>query len=242
MIYDAEIYTDGACSGNPGPGGWGAIIALHPSAQVVELGGSGQSTTNNRMEIQAIIAAMHEISSHKGVKTVVVYTDSTYAVRGINEWIHGWRRNGWQTAQGKPVENQDLWRSFDQAVAAAKQGRQIEWQIVPGHAGIAGNERADTIAVAFSQGTPIDLYRGPAAKYTTDLTPPSSLELSKAKKKKKRAPKQGYYLSLVGGTIHRDSSWKECEARVKGVTGAKFKKVANEAEEKEMLKKWGFFR
>jgi ribonuclease HI len=132
-----EIWTDGACSGNPGPGGWGAVIRRN--GETVEMHGGEPATTNNRMELMAAIMALE--SAPKG-STVVLHTDSQYMKDGLNKWIHGWKRNGWRTADRKPVKNQELWQRLD----LANQQHKVEWRWVRGHAGDAGNERADALA------------------------------------------------------------------------------------------------
>ena len=132
-----EIFTDGACSGNPGPGGWGALLR-HGGAEK-EMCGGEEATTNNRMELTAAIRALEALERPAGV---VLYTDSTYVKDGITRWIDGWKRKGWKTAAGKPVKNVDLWRRLDAALA----GHAVEWRWVRGHAGHPGNERADALA------------------------------------------------------------------------------------------------
>ncbi|MGD9784379.1 MAG: ribonuclease HI [Hyphomicrobiaceae bacterium] len=133
------IYTDGACSGNPGPGGWGAILMSGPHRK--ELNGGEADTTNNRMELMAAIAALEQL---KRASQVELHTDSAYLKNGITQWIHGWKRNGWRTADKKPVKNADLWQRLD----AARQRHEIEWHWVKGHAGHPENERADELARA----------------------------------------------------------------------------------------------
>ena len=128
-----EIYTDGACKGNPGVGGWGAI--LRSGGKEKELFGGAPNTTNNRMEMQAVIEALRALSRSCDA---VVFTDSSYVQKGISEWIHGWKRNGWKTAD----KNADLWQTLDQLAA----GHKIEWRWVKGHAGHPENERADQLA------------------------------------------------------------------------------------------------
>lgn len=131
------IYTDGACKGNPGPGGWGAWLRSGQHAK--ELSGGENPTTNQRMELTAAIEALRAL---KGPSDVVLYTDSTYVLKGITEWIKGWKRNGWVNSAKKPVANADLWRALDEAAAP----HSIDWRWVKGHAGDEGNERADTLA------------------------------------------------------------------------------------------------
>ena len=131
------IYTDGACKGNPGPGGWGAW--LHSNGHDKELCGGEANTTNNRMELTAVIEAL---ASLKRSCEVALYTDSEYVRKGITEWIHGWKQRGWKTADRKPVKNAELWQRLE-ALAAL---HRIEWHWVKGHAGDPGNERADALA------------------------------------------------------------------------------------------------
>jgi ribonuclease HI len=131
------IYTDGACKGNPGPGGWGAW--LKSAAHEKELWGGEKLTTNNRMELTAVIESL---SALKRTSRVALHTDSEYVRQGITTWIHGWKKRGWKTADHKPVKNIDLWQRLD-ALAAL---HQIEWHWVKGHAGDPGNERADALA------------------------------------------------------------------------------------------------
>ena len=131
------IHTDGACSGNPGPGGWGAI--LHWKGHEKELSGAEAETTNNRMELMAAIAALEALKRRSSVRLV---TDSTYVRDGVTKWIHGWKRNGWKTAAKKPVKNDDLWKRLD-AIASK---HDVSWEWVKGHAGHPENERADQLA------------------------------------------------------------------------------------------------
>src|SRR5271156_5629559 len=165
-ISSILIFTDGACSGNPGPGGWGSIVTL-PDGKVHELGGGVRDTTNNRMEMVAAIRAlaMLELSAQS---PIVLYTDSTYVIRGITQWIWGWRSRGWKNAEGKDVANRELWEELSRQVARLKPST-IEWKYVRGHAGFPGNERCDQIAVSFATGQPEQLYVGPLDGYFVDL-------------------------------------------------------------------------
>jgi ribonuclease HI len=140
------IYTDGACSGNPGRGGWGTVIYF-TDGSVHEMGGSDPQTTNNRMEMQAAIAALEFVATQKLAIPIPLYTDSEYLKNGITKWINGWKKKGWITSTGKPVLNQDLWEALDRL-----NSKQIDWRYVRGHAGNTGNERCDAIARGFSQG------------------------------------------------------------------------------------------
>ena len=132
-----EIFTDGACSGNPGPGGWGAILRCGDADK--ELSGGEEQTTNNRMELMAAIAALEAL---KRPSTVVLTTDSTYVRDGIAKWINNWKKNGWKTAAKKPVKNEDLWRRLD----AARTPHDVDWRWIKGHTGHAENERCDELA------------------------------------------------------------------------------------------------
>ncbi|MDO8959897.1 MAG: ribonuclease HI [Rhodocyclaceae bacterium] len=137
MTEIVDIYTDGACSGNPGPGGWGALLRCNGSEK--ELSGYAPATTNNRMELMAVIEALRSLKRPVAAR---VHTDSQYVQKGISEWIHGWKRRGWKTADRQPVKNVDLWQALD----AATVGHKIEWLWVRGHAGHIENERVDELA------------------------------------------------------------------------------------------------
>jgi ribonuclease HI len=132
-----EIYADGACRGNPGPGGWGAV--LREGGRERELRGFEPATTNNRMELTAVIRALEALGPGARVRA---YTDSQYVQKGISVWIHDWKRRGWRTADKKPVKNQDLWMRLDELA----RGHHVEWHWVKGHAGHPENERADALA------------------------------------------------------------------------------------------------
>jgi ribonuclease HI len=134
------IYTDGACKGNPGPGGWGALLRAADGAEK-ELCGGELDTTNNRMEMMAVIEAL---SALKRPCHVILFVDSQYVLKGMTEWLHGWKAKGWRTAAKQPVKNVDLWQRLDALVHQSE--HRIEWQWVKGHAGDPGNERADALA------------------------------------------------------------------------------------------------
>ena len=138
-----EIYTDGACRGNPGPGGWAAVLTA--GGREKEISGAELLTTNNRMELQAVIEALQALKRPLAVR---LYTDSQYVRRGILEWLPQWKARGWKTADRKPVKNQDLWQQLELAAARHR----IEWHWVPGHAGVPGNERCDALANAAIDG------------------------------------------------------------------------------------------
>ena len=139
VLTEVVIYTDGACKGNPGPGGWGVLLRAGELEK--ELFGGELGTTNNRMELMAVIQAL---SALKRPCRVQLYLDSQYVRQGITSWIHGWKKKGWRTAGGQPVKNAELWRRLDELAHGA--GHQIDWHWVRGHAGDPGNERADALA------------------------------------------------------------------------------------------------
>lgn len=163
----AKIYTDGACSGNPGPGGWGTIIYF-TDGRVQDIGGATPNTTNNRMELQASIVALEAYEASGQTQPITLYTDSEYVRNGITKWISGWKKKGWKTAAGKPVMNQDLWQELDELNSS-----KITWQYVKGHSGDPGNERADAIAVkcAHSQQSIGSITLDPSGEPMTQTAP-----------------------------------------------------------------------
>ena len=232
------VFADGAAKGNPGPGGWGAIVVT-PDGHVTELGGGAGHTTNNRMELSAGIEALRHVGPTSG--PVAVHTDSAYVIRGIRDWIHGWRRRGWRTAEGGDVVNRDLWEAL---AAAAERVGTVTWHHVRGHQGIPGNERADEIATAFAAGRPPVLYHGPLIRYDVPvLDIPVDTRLPARPRGTSSAGRKAAahsYLSVVDGEPARHTTWADCERRVKGRSGARFKKAMSGAEEEAILRSWGF--
>ncbi|MEM9771086.1 MAG: ribonuclease HI [Cyanobacteria bacterium P01_D01_bin.73] len=149
----SSLYTDGACSGNPGPGGWGAV-AYFDDRSCHEIGGADRNTTNNRMELQAAIAALELLDEFPHPQPITIHSDSKYVIDGITKWIKGWKRKGWKTSTGKAVLNQDLWQALDQVNQPW-----VKWLYVRGHSGDRGNERCDAIARGFSTGCPPKLQQ-----------------------------------------------------------------------------------
>ncbi|MBD2139609.1 ribonuclease HI [Anabaena sp. FACHB-1237] len=141
-----SIYTDGACTGNPGPGGWGVVVYFNDGS-VLEMGDSARHTTNNKMEMQAAIAALEYLKTSKQTQPIILYTDSEYLVNCITKWLPGWKKKGWKKSNGEPVQNQDLLESLDQL-----NSRLVKWQHIRGHSGNIGNERCDAIARSFATG------------------------------------------------------------------------------------------
>ncbi|MFN8624600.1 MAG: ribonuclease H [Candidatus Binatia bacterium] len=234
------VFTDGAAKGNPGPGGWGAIIAT-PDGHVTELGGAAVHTTNNRMELTAPLEALHHLRHTPG--RLAVHTDSTYVIKGIREWVWAWRRRGWKTAEGAEVLNRDLWERLASLVTArGKDG--VAWHYVRGHCGIPGNDRVDEIADAFARRQRPELYDGPLLRYPiavhdipNDTRVPQRTAGTVSGTRKAAAYS---YLSVVDGKLQRHASWADCERRVKGRARAKFKKAMSAAEEAAILRAWGF--
>jgi ribonuclease HI len=234
------VFTDGAAKGNPGPGGWGAIVVT-PNQQVTELGGGSPHTTNNRMELSGAIAALQHVASQPG--PVAIYTDSTYLIQGITQWVWGWRKRGWKTAQGGDVLNRELWEQLSGLVGARARG-DVDWHWVRGHVGTPGNERADQISVAFATQEAADLYVGSLDAYTLPILElPEDTSLPKRPAGSASAMKTKIaaysYLSVVDGVAMRHFSWAECEQRVKGQSGARFKKTTSAADESAILSGWG---
>jgi ribonuclease HI len=244
------IFTDGSSRGNPGPGGWGAI-AVYPNAagdmKVDELGGREENTTNNRMEMMAAISALHHFEGYYDSFDEYVFnihTDSSYLINGITKWVKGWAQNNWITKAKEQVINKDLWQLLVDAVG----DKNVKWTYIAGHSGIPGNERCDIIATSFADNEHIDLYKGDLSSYKVDITnfeghllgPFDKLRASKKKSSnKERSQAKAYsYVSMVGGKLFFDKTWKECEARVKGVKGTKYKKALSEIEEKEIAKEF----
>lgn len=228
-MTDITIYCDGSSIGNPGPGGWGAVVA--DKARAKELGGYEAHTTNNRMELTAAIEALRIL---KQPKKVEIHTDSRYVINGITKWVMGWEKKGWLTLQKTDVLNKELWQEL--VKVAAK--HEIEWKHVKGHAGIALNERVDVIANGFARKETVDLYNGSLTKYEAFLqTMPKARKVSSSKKKKNTGTPYAY-VSVLDGVVKTHATWPECEKRVKGKP-AKFKKVFSAAEESALKKEWG---
>jgi ribonuclease HI len=237
------IFADGASSGNPGPSGFGTIIA-QPNGTVVELGRGYPRATNNQMELQGAIEGLRYLRETPG--TIDLMTDSVYLIRGITQWIWGWRKRGWKTAEGGEVQNSDQWKALLALVTERKsrfgdQG-EIQWHWVRGHRGVPGNERVDEIAVSFSKRYPIQLYEGPLLRYPVALYDlPENTDLPDSDSREKQKPKAPAYsyLSLVNGVLQRHQTWPDCEARVKGRPGAKFKKAESPEDELRIADAWG---
>ena len=227
------IFSDGSSRGNPGPGGWGTIVAT--CDKVIELGGGEAHTTNNRMEL---LGAINGLSSLRGKASqlgeIIVNTDSSYVINGITKWVHGWKKNGWKNSTKDDVSNRDLWEEL----IKVSYDKKIKWNYVGGHIGVPGNERCDVIATAFADNEPINLFKGKLSDYEHDLTDIKGCAVKSKKKSSNKGPAYSY-LSLVNGVLHIDKIWVECEKRVKGIKGdVKFKKAISLEDERQILKDW----
>lgn len=233
MTATITIFTDGAAKGNPGRGGYGVVIT--DGKTVTELGGHKTRTTNNEMELTAVVKALEQVSGTKA--TVHIYTDSKYVVEGATGWVYGWAQNGWQTKAKTDVANKELW----QALLPLLKTVTIEWHKVPGHVGIVGNERVDDIASTMAEKGTYTLYSGPHRAYGYNLSDTSYDDTKKQDRsdaRKRQALKAYSYISRVDGVVKIHATWAECEARVKGVKGARFQKTLNQTDEKVVRTKY----
>jgi ribonuclease HI len=231
------IYTDGASRGNPGPGGWGAVVLVDGYA--MELAGAAKKATNNQMELEAVISVLSDsgAKAHKG--PVVVHSDSAYVINGLTSWMYGWEKKGWVTMAKTPVENKAMWVM---ALELAKEyGDRLTFTKVSGHAGDLYNERCDELAVAAALNKKETHFKGSQKDYDAFLkeigtTAKKAPPAGGSKKKKSTATGPAYaYVSTVGGKVYSDKTWAACEARVKGKKGAKYKKVFSKAEETSLV-------
>lgn len=225
-----KIFTDGAAKGNPGPGGYGAVLLLGDT--VLEIGEGKELTTNNEMELRAVVEALKNVPAD--LKNVEVYTDSKYVVEGATGWIFGWMKNGWKTKAETDVSHKEIWQELIELLKKVK----VDWHKVPGHVGLIGNERADTIASDLGEKKDVALYNGKREGYEYEIEnvewdKEKAAERSKARKR--QAQKAHSYISRVEGVIEIHKTWKECEDRVKGKKGVKFKKSISAAEEKTII-------
>ncbi len=230
------IFTDGSSRGNPGPGGWGSVVVFDADlpnvSRVLELGGYEKETTNNRMEI---LAAVHALQVVPQSSKVTLYTDSAYLINGITKWVKGWQKKGWMTLQKEPVANRDLW----ERLISATENKEISWTKVGGHVGTVGNERCDEIATMSADQKDIHLFEGSFSDYSIKDILKISVDreaMSKKTSDKERSNAKAYsYISLVNGVVQTHETWAQCEARVKGKSGTRFKKALSPSNEKEII-------
>lgn len=234
MKNTVTIYTDGASRGNPGPGGWAAIVVT--DKEVIELAGKKDGATNNQMELEAAIQGLGYAAKHFEGYGVELHADSAYVLNGLNSWVDGWMRNGWKTIAKKPVENKAQW----QKLVALRDGfgRKLQLVKVAGHSGHEFNDRCDELAVASALGKKPKLFSGSRVAYTQKLidTPPQSVKKTIKKTGSTSNKGEAYsYVSLVNGNVYIDKTWAACEKRVKGAKGAKYKKVFSKQEETDLV-------
>ncbi len=231
------IFTDGSSLGNPGPGGWGALLAYPKLDELIELGGTKLTTTNNEMELTAIVSALsYAVNSSTHIH---LYTDSQYAINGVTKWMYGWAHNGWKTKSGEDVKNKELFQSLYSLIGDRGKDN-ITWHHVRGHVGVPANERVDDIARLLAEGTNVKMYRGKISEYPTPniLSLPSKAEQEAVAKKKKSSGKAYSYLAIVNGQFAEFDTWAECQQYVTG-RQAKFKKATSEEHRSEIMAEWG---
>ena len=234
MAEKILIFTDGAAKGNPGRGGFGVVISY--DNKVLEKGGFKEYTTNNEMELKAVVEALKEVIGKK--VPVEIYTDSKYVVEGAKGWVFGWAKNGWITSTKTDVLNKELWQELLPLLGKVE----IIWHKVPGHVGIVGNERADVIASTFAEKGTFELYAGPLTDYGLnihDTTYDETKAQERSDARKRQNLKAYSYVSAVDGVIKAHQTWAECEARVKGKKGTRFKKSLDSNNEKEIIQEFG---
>lgn len=243
-MTDIIVFTDGASLGNPGPGGWGAVV-VEDREKVYEIGGHDENTTNNRMELQAAMTSLDFIQSNlydaRERKHITIYSDSAYVVNGITKWVENWVKNGWRTKGKSEVQNRDLW----ERLYAISRGVDIDWKRISGHSGFPGNVRADEIAVSYANDEKPTLFHGLIEDYDRDVLNFSyDKELKKEREEKKtHARAKAYsYLSLVDDIPMRHETWDETKKRVQGVASAKYRKAISPDHEQEILEEWGYSR
>jgi len=226
------IFSDGSSKGNPGPGGWGVIVAMDD--KVIEFGGGERHTTNNRMELLGAINALSLISQAYQLEKMIINTDSAYVINGITKWVYGWQKNGWKSSTKEDVVNRDLWEKL----IDVSKGKKIKWNQIGGHIGIPGNERCDEIATSYADGVEVKLFKGKLSDYGFDLSDTKGSGVKVKAKSSSKKPAYSY-LSLVHGVLTIDKTWAECEKRVKGVKGdVKFKKATSPEEERAIIREW----
>jgi ribonuclease HI len=225
---NTEIYTDGASRGNPGPGGWAAIII--EANHVAEIAGRMDGATNNQMELTAVIEGLSFAKKQKIPGNIQLHADSMYVLNGLSSWLDGWVKKGWMTMAKKPVENRGLWEQLLELRDYFR--KNLELVKVVGHSGHEYNDRCDELAVAVALNKSPELFSGTLTQYKAYLAanPPKSM-----KKPEKKSSKEAYsYVSLVDGNVHVDKTWAACEKRVKGKP-AKYQKVFSKDEETDLI-------
>lgn len=248
------IFADGASRGNPGRGGYGTVVVsgieenFNSNSGVLhikELGDRDEMTTNNKMELSAVIAGLKycEKIGLNNTADFSIYTDSKYVMNGAKSWIYSWKKNGWKTASKEEVKNKDLWENMSDLI----DGKKINWVLLPGHAGVVGNERCDQIATNLADNEEYKLFDGGFAIYgypkILDIFYNPDLIQSAKAEKKANGPKKTSssvkafsYVSKVEGKIHIDTNWSDCEKRVKGKKGVLYKKSVSLRDQENISK------
>ena len=231
------IFTDGSSRGNPGPGGWAAIV-IEDAAKLTELAGREDHTTNNRMELFAALSALEFLPVQA---EAVIHTDSSYLISGMTKWLPQWKRHGWQTSTKTEVLNRDLWEALDQAASK----RQVSFSYVGGHRGVLGNERCDHLATDMADGRESKLFAGRLADYDLpnilDVSQDETIAAEKKSDSSRRRAAAYSYVSMIGGVIETHHTWPECERRVRGAAGAKYKKAISQSDEQKIIEEFGAF-
>jgi ribonuclease HI len=233
MQSNIIIFTDGASSGNPGPGGWGTLVSYE--GKVSELGGGEERTTNNRMELQAVLEGLSFVIE-QGVSNIPItlYTDSSYVSNGITTWIKGWQKRNWTNQAGDQIANVDLWKKMGEVLKDVS----VKTVQISGHSGIPGNERVDEIATGYIKEDKVYLYHGPLDGYTVDILN-TKVDPTLKKEKDRKKGKAYSYLSLIGKDLQIHYTWDECKKRVEGQKGAKYKKSLSPEDEEKIKRSWG---
>jgi ribonuclease HI len=242
------IFADGASRGNPGRGGYGTVVVsgleenFNSNSGVLhikELGDRDDMTTNNKMELSAVISGLKycEKIGLNNAAEFSVYTDSKYVMNGAKSWIYGWKKNGWKTTSKEEVKNKDLWEEMSDLI----DGKKINWVLLPGHAGVVGNERCDQIATNLADKEKDELFDGSLSVYDHPkildvFYNPDLIKVAKDDKKSKSSAKAYSYVSKVDGKINVDKSWSDCEKRVKGKKGALYKKSISLSDQENISK------
>jgi ribonuclease HI len=223
------IFTDGSSRGNPGAGGWAAITVR--DNKVKEIGGGEPNVTNNQMELTAAINGLANLGALAA--PIEFYTDSSYVVNGITEWVSSWRVNNWRTKTKKEVLNRELWEKLIEL----SENKNIEWKYIGGHVGVAANERADEIATMYADRLKPALYNGPISKYSIDVLNFKIDNKMAALRRREGRPAYSY-VSSVNGKIKIHKTWADCEKGVKGKSGARFKKALDASDEAKIIKEF----
>ena len=235
-----HIFTDGASKGNPGHAGWGAVV-ITPHGTTYELGGYLADATNNHMELLAVDKAIQSLGSDPG--DIKVFTDSQYVINGIQSWLPKWEKNNWRTAQNKAVLNQVVWQDLAQTIQKRKALGQLSWHYVPGHRGVQGNERADTIASRHALRSHVDLYNGPSESYPIKIDLQKDLDtielLMLANPNARGSKKKVFcYLSCLDGEVKQHKTWEECQKRIYRRPHVRFKKVYSQEHLEKVVDEW----